>query len=410
MSVKKSLILTLLSVFLYELLLALHGFDLCDEGWVLSSYQQIFNAPSSEEYYLAYYLSAFIGGVWNIIFGFAGILGFRILTIFTFIGSIYFTYLTVKQYVSPIIIPIASSVLLLLLRFGIIVFDHTYLTAFLTAMSLFFTLKGINSEKKRLIFIGAILCGITFFARIVNITLIAVCLLFLLEFIYTKNKKKLWGNIAVFMGGISFGIAFIVSIMLLFGHFDLFVKSLKNLFLTGSDAAANHNVFLMLKLYVKQYIAIIAYLFGLFAATFLANFTFRKIKIKSLRILPIIAYIAATVLFFKHFSATKYYAILLLPILFSLYCDRKNKGIILLNAVSLIVMFCLPLGSDFGIENMGIWSIFLATFVAVIHICRFIGEEIKKKNNHAYLVLFVSLYLIFAAINLYSVSRNAYFD
>ncbi|GHV34991.1 hypothetical protein FACS1894178_3620 [Bacteroidia bacterium] len=410
MSVKKSLILTLLIAFLYELLLALQGFDLCDEGWVLSSYQQIFNAPSSVEYYFVYYLSAFIGGVWNSIFGFAGILGFRILTVLTLIGSIYFTYLTVKQYVTPIVIPIASSMLLLLLNFGIIVFDHTYLTALSTAMLLFFTLKGINSEKKYLIFIGGILCGITFFARIVNITLIALVFLFLVEFIYTKNKKTLWENITVFVGGILSGIAFIVSLMLIFGHFDIFVKSVKNLFLTGGDAAANHNVFLMLKLYVKQYIEIAVYLFGLFGATFFTNFIFKKIKINILKILLIIVYTAVIAIFFSHLSTTKYYAVLLLPIVFSFYRDRKSKGIILLNTASLIVMFCLPLGSDFGIENMGAWSIFLATFVAVIHICRFIGEAIKKKKNYAYFFLFISLYLVFAATNLYFLSRNAYFD
>ena len=43
-------------ILLYGLLVGFQGFDLCDEGWTMTAYQQIFICPQSVEYNFLYYV------------------------------------------------------------------------------------------------------------------------------------------------------------------------------------------------------------------------------------------------------------------------------------------------------------------------------------------------------------------
>ena len=50
---------------LWQLLIALFGVDLCDSGYYLTFFDNIFKAPASVEYNFMYYLSGVAGGVLN---------------------------------------------------------------------------------------------------------------------------------------------------------------------------------------------------------------------------------------------------------------------------------------------------------------------------------------------------------
>ena len=69
----------ILIIVVIQVILMFQGFDVCDDGFVLTSYQQIFNSPSSVEYNFVYWLSSIIGGLWYKLYEDGGILWFRVL-------------------------------------------------------------------------------------------------------------------------------------------------------------------------------------------------------------------------------------------------------------------------------------------------------------------------------------------
>jgi hypothetical protein len=412
MNNNKMLFITLFLTFIYEFVLSLQGFDLCDEGWVLSSFQQIFNSPSSVEYQFLYYLSAFIGGVWNLLLGFGGILSFRILSVITIIFTIYFTYLSVKKHIKPIIIPIATLFILLLNNFGIVVFHHNYLTSLLVAISVFFILKGLNQNNYQALFWGTLFCGISIFARIPNITMLALGILIFADYYYEKDTKRLGKNILYGTLGFVSGIGIILLIMFLCGHLDIFKQSIiDNIFSAGTDEQSTHNISYMAKLFITSYKNIYFCLAVFVFSTILHACLYDLSKKREIKFLFIASYAGIILwLIIYAFNTEKYYALILFPLFASCYVDIKNKSIILLNIASLIILFFLPLGSDLGILNMGASCIWLGTFVSVLHAYRYIKYRIQQKKNYTYLVLLSVLCFIYFSYNIYRVSRGAYFD
>ncbi|MDR3340250.1 MAG: glycosyltransferase family 39 protein [Candidatus Symbiothrix sp.] len=408
---KGMLALTLVLGFIYETILSLQGFDLCDEGSALTVYQQIFTCPSSVEYQFLYYLGGIIGGVWNILFGFGGILSFRIFTVIVLVPTIYFTWLTVKDYIAPVVIPIAVFLVLLMSNFGIMVFFHDYLTALLVAVSAYYILKGLHAGSYLSLFWGALFCGVNIFTRIPNMSMLALAILLFIDFYYERNSQRFWKSILYSAAGLLAGISLVLLLMLILGHLDIFAQSVSgNLFSKGSHADSPHNFSKLLTVYAHNYMYIVLYMLVFVGSVFLFSRVYKRFNSKWIRAAAIICFsgVAITISLFA-FNNEKYYALILFPLLASCYIDRKNKSIILLNVASLIIMVCLPLGSDVGVLNMGYFCVWLASFMSVHHIYRLIQYEVRRKN-YAYLVLFSVFYFLYVTYGLYVVSRNAYYD
>ena len=407
LSHKKALALTLIATAVYGLLLSFQGFDLCDEGAALTVYQQIFKCPSSVEYQFVYYLGGVVGGVWNTLFGFGGILSFRILTIIVLIFTIYFTSRSLKGFINPMMLPVATSMVLLMNSFGIMVFFHDYLSALLTVIIVYFLLQGLKLNRPVYLFTAALFCGINIFTRIPNIVLLALGILLFIDYFYTKNIRLLGKNILFSMAGLIAGIGAVFLLMYLLGHERLFIQTVfSNLFLIGASADNPHNLQNLFQTYLSQYKLLFIYLsVFVFILTFF-SYIYRFYKYKWQKGFVIILYIFVMFTFsIFALEPVKYYGIILFPIILSFYIDSKNKSIILLNAASLIVAFFQPLGSDFGVLNMGYFSVWLATFTSVAHVYRFIRFQMLK-NNYSYSLFFVLFYILFCIYGLYVVSRD----
>ena len=125
-----------------------------------------------------YYLTGMFGGIWEIMFGRGGIFSFRLLNIFVILTTGYITYKTTKIYIDPIVFTLSLASLILLSKFGNNVFNHNRFTSLLVALSVFFLLKGIYENKKWMVFYGGLVIGFSFLARIANITLLSLSILF----------------------------------------------------------------------------------------------------------------------------------------------------------------------------------------------------------------------------------------
>jgi len=407
---KKYLFITFGILFVYMFILALQGFDLCDEGFVLTFYQQIFHAPETVEYQFLYYLSGLVGGVWNMLFGSGGILSFRILSIIIYLFIIYITYLTVRKYMQPKHL-LFAALFVILPYFGITVFHHNELTAFLVTVSVYFILKGLNSKNGYInIFLGAFFIGVNIFSRIPNVTMIGLGLLLFVDYFYEKNNSRLWKNILYSLCGFISGISLMIAIMFLCGHLEIFRQSVViNLLDAGTGSGGTHDIFFLLQAYFLNYKNVYTnlsiFVFTIFFFLYIYNFSTNQ----WLRLFSITSFIFIYILVFD-LNNEKYYSLILFPLLISCFVDRANKPFMLLNTASLLVMFLLPLGSDLGIRNMGGNCIWLGTFVSIIHVFRFINYQIETKRNYSYKLFLNAFFVVYLVTGLFYTSHRAYFD
>ncbi|MDR2692158.1 MAG: hypothetical protein LBB73_07715 [Dysgonamonadaceae bacterium] len=397
----------------YEFILALQGFDLCDEGFVLTFFQQIFHAPETVEYQFLYYLPSLVGGVWNILFGFGGILSFRILAIIALFFTGYFTYLAVeKQFRSGLII--LAAFFAVLFNFGVTVFDHNYLTALLISIAVYLILKGLNSENNyRPIFWGAFFCGVNIFSRLTNISMLGLGLLLFADYYYEKNAVRLKKNLLYGFLGMCSGILSVLCAMYFLGHLDIFRQSIVNNVLdAGMSEDSNHGIFFLIKSYFINWKNIYTYLSIFVFTTFFFLYTYNLSKNNLLRLFSIISWGAVFTVFIAVFDLNneKYYALILFPLLVSCFADRKNKPLTLLNIASLLVMFLLPSGSDLGVRSMGSFCIWLGTFVSAGHVFRYINYQIKTGRNYSGHTFFIILCVLYVASCLFYASHRAYDD
>jgi hypothetical protein len=407
----KTLWATISLAFVYCLILSFQGFDLCDEGFSLTAYQQIFNCPRSIELQFVYYFGILLGGIWNVLFGFGGILSFRILGVITIALTIYFTALSLRDFVKPVVIPIATFLVLFMNNFGMMVFFHNYLTALLVSISVYYLLKGLNSKNFTALFLGAFFCGVNIFSRTPNITMLALGLLLIVDYGYEKDIKVLFKNILYCVLGLISGIGIVLIIMLTLGHFGIFMDNVFDVIIdVGTKSNSTHNFRTLLNTYIGNYEQIFRSLcIFVFAVMFFAfAYDFHKTKWTKLLLLFFYSFIIIAFSLFA-FNNEKYYALILFPLVISCYQDRKNKSIIFLNVAALITMFFLPFGSDNGVLNMGYFSVWIASFVSVFHVCRFVDYN-RKKQTYSYQVFLTLFYALFIFYGLYVTSRNAYND
>jgi hypothetical protein len=352
-----------------------------------------------------------VGGTWNILFGWGGILSFRILAVITLVLTVYFTSLSLGKLIKPIVIPLATLFALLMnSNIGIMVFSHNYLTALFVSISVYFLLKGLNERRFMALFWAAFFCGINIFTRLPNITMLALGVLLFINYYYEKDARRLWRNVIFCLSGIFTGVVFVLLLMFFLGHGENFLHSIDAVMSLGTSSDSTHSLSSLLSVYMGNYKSIYVKMAILVFTMSFSIFLYDRLKQKWLRIF-IILFFTGAISYFNLFTFQNehYYGIILFPLLVSCCVDRKNKPIALLNWGSLIVLFLLPWGSDNGILNVGYYCVWPATFASVLHSYRFVRYKMKEgsKSYCVFAILFCSLYAIYG---LRATSRNAYFD
>ena len=196
-SERKFLLITLSSIFVVFSLLGLQGYDMCDEGWVLTGYQQIFNDPVSVEYLMMYYLAQIIGGCWNLIFGVFGIYSFRILSAIVLISVVLIVYLFLRR-VNRIVFLIGVLVTILTQSFGIIVFHHNYLTTLLSCLVAIFLMKGLLGNSSLFVGLAGFGVRVAVFARLPNLSMMSLMIV-IAVYAYYENIKRAFLFMIVFV-------------------------------------------------------------------------------------------------------------------------------------------------------------------------------------------------------------------
>ncbi len=346
--------------FLYHAIVGIQGFDMYDEGWSLTGFQQIFNAPESVEYLFLYYLTNIIGGLWNICFGFGGIYSFRILASIVISLTAYVVWLMLRDHINRWYILGGLLMAYFSSYYGIMVFYHNYLTTLLTVCSMLFLYKALTLDSSQCAFLSGLVIGINIFVRLPNIVLLALVLLLIPYYLHTHHREKtttLFISVAV---GVVLGILFVLGLMVALGHLEIFISAIQGGFSASDDAESTHNLGTM----VTRYLSVYAIIFtqGILNNTYTI-------------------YLIATI-----------------TCCWIIFSRRYPISTVYLACLSLLYLHLLPLGSDYGIQNMGENCLFLAAPFTL----GFIAKALKnitvapylKTLSEVILWLFVALFMV----------------
>lgn len=266
-------LLIILTSIAYHVAIGIQGFDMADEGWSLTGFQQIFHDPESVEYLFLYYLTNIFGGLWNAIFGWGGIFSFRILTALVLALTAYVTWRMLSPYFNRWSIFLGIMASYLSCYYGMMVFYHNYLTALLSICAAAALLKALTGNNIRWMAACGFILGCNIFVRIPNITLTALMLLLIPYYIYNRNKQLTIKLFSAGFFGILSGIICVLVMILILGHNNIFANAITSGFSAASGGDSTHNIAEMTKTYISVYKTI----FTILAAPFITGVIWKEI-------------------------------------------------------------------------------------------------------------------------------------
>jgi len=420
---KYTLGITVLFVVCLLGLLSFQGFDVCDEGWYMTFYQQIFNAPETVEYNFAFWLTGIVGGIWYELFPEGGVLSFRLLTIIIITATIIVAYKLLTRYIKKEYVIIGLLMVMLVNDFGYLAFYYNHLSGFLAVCIVFFLDKGIRKQKLFAMSIAGLLTAVNVFSRLPNITLFALLLVIPTQYFFDKSisKKNITKQILAFILGSILGFVIVYLVMLALGHINVFKNAVSGIINKGGNTDSNHNITRLLSFYIKEYAKVLK--FGLnivsvaLGVLLISKYTKNKPFLKWLKYIVGIGIIA---FLFRKDGIYGLYCLGLIGAIYLILAKNVIKPIKSISFSALIVAVLLPMGSDGGIHNAGyvcIWLI-LPVFMHFFSLLQSVDIELTLSNDKCKLkigkndfnTLLVALVIAFFGVKGYKISKEGYFD
>jgi len=421
-SKKNDFSLVLIAIIFIQLVVGIQGFDVCDDGFVLTFYQQIFHAPSSVEYNFVYYLSGVVGGIWYELFPKGGVLWFRFFTVIINTLKFFIAYQILKNAIPKRLAICACLMLLFINNFGFLTYYHNYLTEVLLLTSIYFFTKYLKTKNLYFILLFGAITSINVFSRITNITLFALVLsIVFYHFIKSHSFKSSFKPVLIYVLGAILGFGFILMLLLTLNHLDILKSALLSLFDLGSTEGSSHNVFSLLYIYfydVKTilqqgiFLCILSSLFVVFY-NYLSKNNYLKI---ALCILCFLIFVH----FFKKPKIHFIYAIGLIGSLVTLFHSKYNELTRTLAFIGLLVLIVLPIGSGGGFSSSGYMCLWLSlpfygfwlynlgdVSFSVNSLSTHKAITIKKDSFKILTLIFCTAFL---ATKAYQISNASYFD
>ena len=360
---------------IYPLLFVRQGLDFTDMGFWLSNYNLIFTHPHQVVHGFLCYLSEIIGGVWLVLFGWAGVIGIKLGYVLVLYITIFCVYQVLKDFFNKthVVLMLFTALVFITKAFTNWV-SYNDLTALFYVLSGLFLYRSINDRRRVSCFLAGFMIAACVFVRIPNILAVFLLLLPVYYDLRIKNFGRETFADYGFRGlGFLSGLAGVTGLMLLCGHLEIYINSLVDIFNRASSPGDNHSGAHLFELLTNDSVAtfkiggviLLFYLCGI-----LVCFLFRFINGNILRALlgiaagslcyyfaPEIKPVFKTWFEFRVFEFTGVlYILLLVFLLWSIFRRGREKEEFLI-LLSIFILLMVPLGSGNGIRNavFGMW-------------------------------------------------------
>ena len=175
---------------LWQLVVAMFGVDLCDTGYYLTFFDNIFKAPESVEYNFMYYLSGVAGGVLDGLLPEGGKwLALRVAGVLCNVGVMVILARTLRR-----VVPATAVILGYLMVVGALVqfpytFNNDLMSALLWAVALALMYQGLTGGKARHLLLAGLVVGVNTFTRIPNVLAVGLAVM---PFVAQLHDRRPW--------------------------------------------------------------------------------------------------------------------------------------------------------------------------------------------------------------------------
>ena len=348
--------------FIYRVVMGLQGVDTVDVGFCNTFYQVIFPHPDSNSFNFLYYLTGLLGGLWERQLGQFGLVGFRILEAACLSAAVYLLYKTFRHAIRPRMMLAAVS-LSFLFPTIIVTFHYDTLSYLLIAASAYAYGRAMRTAKRQWLLAAGVMIGLSFFARIVNLTLMALALVPLIGLGRGKGPRFDVRSAIWFLSGIVAAALLMLCLMLVLHQMPYYLQALDMAFGTLADNQATHS---QGNLFFKYFKGAINVALLMVAVAALAWGYDRWSGIEKRRHL-VVTIVLGVVFLVTTYTSLPYTMALSLSLVlcFGLF-RRISDGVVRATVVYLLMAALLfPFGSDIGIAGVYNWCAGLTIFPAV---------------------------------------------
>ena len=382
---------------LWQLVIALFGVDLCDSGYYLTFFEDIFKAPESVEYNFMYYLSGVAGGVLNSLLPEGGKwLAMRVAGVLCNVGIMTILACALRR-----VLPATAVILgFLMVVASLVQFPYTFnndlMSALLWVAALALIYKGLTRGKLRHLLLAGVLVGVNTFTRIPNVLAIGLAVMPFIAHYYNKVPwRDCWRQCGTMLVGMALGILVVLGLMMELGHWEIFKQNMTDLLgvATGSSGEASHNagglVMEMLRFY-GQCLYVGLKVFGLVFLCWLTYF----VNFKGLRV-ALRVFIAGLIAFMMWRQSHIMHPLWVMCVVGSLWVIWLGGRRAVAAWLGLFMLLVFPLGSDGATNSGGIIAWMAAPVAAFMW---------QRRGLKAFPLLFIVVGLV------QTVTVGAYFD
>ena len=376
---KRSLMLFVIAAMAFEGLLVGQGFSMYDETYFMSAYQWIFCDPSVCQYQFLYYNGVLLGGVWEMLFGQYGYIAFRIGGALVNILTCLTIYWVLRPHARRGLCLLAMTMYLISFSSGVMVIYPSFLTALLTTLAVGCMDRAMMRDSGKWALMAGVIIGVNIFTRLPNVALCGLLLAFI-PYYYKGGRGRLLPLWA--LGGLAAGIVAEMLLMMALGHLGLFADNLTVGMAIADSSDNTHGIAQLMSEYLTQYLMIVK-------------------RVLLLLVLP--------VAWFREPVIITLYTLFTIVLLVALYKERNNAQRVCIISLALLQAYLQPLGSDFGIANMGDCSDLIALPLAIVILYE--GQRSKVKGRRSKVALYLLLSLVsYCLVMIHTIASRCDFD
>lgn len=407
--------LTCLFLTVYQLISVFGGFELCDSGFYMTFYDNIFKAPECVEYNFMYYLSGVVGGVFIALFPDAGIFDMRLLGVVNNLIAVCIVYRLFRKYIS--VTAIIIGVLLVIISYAALpmTFYNDLMTCLLYVLAIFYLFKGLKSNNYLWFTISGIIVALNTFARIPNVLDYGIILLIVLHKLYYRETiRSCVVRCLIFTLSFVAGIIGVILLMKFLGHYEYFINNLRELTSVAGDdsGTSSHTLTNMILAQLKIYYLV--FKFGIKVLLLYAVLVLSAKYIRSMFLqLPIriIVFILLGTLFYRENAVIILCAFSLIGLAGNIFLNN-DKAIKMLSWAGLFMILIVPLGSDGGMYNNGSIIYWLGLPMAISFYFsiknKILPPVLSVQTVRKTLLLTLGIYILICGVK--TITDGVYFD
>jgi len=237
--------LCLLAGFIYRVCISVQGIDHVDAGFGTTFFQHILSSPDALTYNYLYYLTGLLGGMWNGALGGYGLMGFRVFEALLLTATVAVLAALYRRWMSSPVLLSAAIGMSFLFPTIVTTLHYNTVTYALVVCAAYCYVRGEEQHQHQarslaLMLAAGVFIGLAFFARIVNLTLLAlVAVPWLLPGQTVGSRLRKSGSLLL---GMVAGAGLTCGCMAALGHWPYFIEALREAGGTAGQDESSHSL------------------------------------------------------------------------------------------------------------------------------------------------------------------------